>query len=84
MESSILMDTGIILIQQPERWHMELLIFRIMMMPVANGYIMILSPEECSMGSSILTVTGIILIQLPERWRMENITVTVHITITTQ
>lgn len=49
-----------------------------------NGYIMILSPEECSMGSSILTVTGIILIQLPERWRMENITVTVHITITTQ
>lgn len=84
MESSILMDTGIILIQQPERWHMELLIFRIMMMPAANGYIMILSPEECSMGSSILTVTGIILIQLPERWRMENITVTVHITITTQ
>ena len=84
MESSILMDTGIILIQLPERWRMELLIFRIMMMPAANGYIMILSPEECSMGSSILTVTGIILIQLPERWRMENITVTVHITITTQ
>lgn len=62
MESSILMDTGIILIQLPERWRMELLIFRIMMMPAANGYIMILSPEECSMGSSILTVTGIILI----------------------
>ena len=26
----------------------------------------------------------IVLIQQPERWRMENITVTVHITITTQ
>lgn len=67
-----------------ERWRMELLIFRIMMMPAANGYIMILSQEECSMESSILTVAGITLIQPPEKWHMENITVTAHITIMTQ